>query len=97
MDYSEVFAGLSAAAGVMALIGAGAIILAPGFARWLTNKVATFFDGAQVGDEDEDAHDDEAHCNFCGGELVDVDSSDEEAGSPYAGVDTYCPNCEEVW
>lgn len=96
MDYSEVFAGLSVAAGVAALIGAGAIILAPGFARWLTDKVASFFDGSQIGDEEDDAHDDD-HCNFCGGELIDVDCSDEDAGSPYAGVTTFCPNCQEVW
>ncbi|MCD9125858.1 hypothetical protein [Luteimonas fraxinea] len=96
MDYSNIFAGLSVAAGVLALIGAGVIIAAPGFARWLTDKVATFFDGAQVGDDEDDTTD-EAHCNFCGGELVDFDSSDEDAGSPYAGADTFCPNCNEVW
>lgn len=42
-DYSSILTGLSAAAAVTAIIGAGAIKAAPGFARWATNKVATFF------------------------------------------------------
>ncbi|XQA76272.1 capsid protein [Xanthomonas sacchari] len=42
-DYSSILTGLAATSGVAAIIGAGAIKAAPGFARWLTNKVATFF------------------------------------------------------
>jgi hypothetical protein len=42
-DYSSILTGLSVAAGVTAIIGAGTLKAAPGFARWLTNKVATFF------------------------------------------------------
>jgi hypothetical protein len=42
-DYSSILTGLAVAGGVTAIIGAGALKAAPGFARWLTNKVATFF------------------------------------------------------
>jgi hypothetical protein len=42
-DYSSILTGLAVTAGVTAIIGAGALKAAPGFARWLTNKVATFF------------------------------------------------------
>lgn len=43
MDYSSILTDLAVTGGVTAIIGAGAIKAAPGFARWLTNKVATFF------------------------------------------------------
>ncbi|MCD9125860.1 capsid protein [Luteimonas fraxinea] len=43
MDYSSILTDLVVTGGVGAIIGAGAIKAAPGFARWLTNKVATFF------------------------------------------------------
>lgn len=43
MDYSDILSGLAVASGVAAIIGAGAVKAAPGFARWMTNKVATFF------------------------------------------------------
>lgn len=42
-DYSTILTGLAVAGGVAAIVGAGAIKAAPGFARWLTNKIATFF------------------------------------------------------
>lgn len=43
MDFSGILTGLATAGAVTAIIGAGAIKAAPGFARWATNKVATFF------------------------------------------------------
>lgn len=43
MDFSEILAGLAITGAVSAIIGAGALKAAPGFARWATNKVATFF------------------------------------------------------
>lgn len=43
MDFSEILAGLAVAGAVSAIIGAGTLKAAPGFARWATNKVATFF------------------------------------------------------
>lgn len=43
MDFSEILTGLATAGAVTAIIGAGALKAAPGFARWATNKVATFF------------------------------------------------------
>ncbi|WP_313497385.1 capsid protein [Pseudoxanthomonas mexicana] len=43
MDFSEILTGLVATGAVTAIIGAGALKAAPGFARWATNKVATFF------------------------------------------------------
>lgn len=42
-DYSTILAGLSAATAIAAIVGAGALKAGPGFARWATNKVATFF------------------------------------------------------
>lgn len=53
-DFTGVFAGLSVAGGVSAIIAAGVILAAPFFASWLVNKVATFFDGDEgVEDSDE--------------------------------------------
>ncbi|MBD9368371.1 capsid protein [Xanthomonas sp. XNM01] len=43
MDFSEILTGLATAGAVAAIVGAGALKAAPGFARWATNKVATFF------------------------------------------------------
>ncbi|AUZ55054.1 capsid protein [Stenotrophomonas acidaminiphila] len=43
MDFSEILSGIVVTSAVSAIIGAGAIKAAPGFARWATNKVATFF------------------------------------------------------
>jgi hypothetical protein len=43
MDFSEILTGLVATGAVTAIIGAGALKASPGFARWATNKVATFF------------------------------------------------------
>ena len=43
MDFSSILTGLASASAVTAIIAAGAIKAAPGFARWATNKVATFF------------------------------------------------------
>lgn len=42
-DYSTILTGLVATGAIAAIVGAGALKAAPGFARWLTNKVATFF------------------------------------------------------
>ena len=58
-DYSGVFAGLSIGAALTAIVAAGVIMAAPGFARWLTEKVATFFDA-------EDAEEDCQLCDLCG-------------------------------
>jgi hypothetical protein len=43
MDFGEILTGLAVTSAVSAIIGAGAIKAGPGFARWATNKVATFF------------------------------------------------------
>jgi hypothetical protein len=43
MDFSDILTGLAVAGVTAAIIGAGALKAAPGFARWATNKVATFF------------------------------------------------------
>ncbi|HGM6930678.1 capsid protein [Stenotrophomonas maltophilia] len=43
MDFDSILTGLVATSAVTAIIGAGAIKASPGFARWATNKVATFF------------------------------------------------------
>ncbi|WP_155393663.1 capsid protein [Xanthomonas albilineans] len=43
MDFSSILTGLAVTSGVAAIVGAGALKAAPGFARWMTNKVATFF------------------------------------------------------
>lgn len=43
MDFDSILTGLAATSAVTAIIGAGAIKAAPGFARWATNKVANFF------------------------------------------------------
>lgn len=43
MDFSGVLAGLDSATAVAAIIGAGVIIVGPGFAKWATRKVASLF------------------------------------------------------
>ena len=43
MDFDSILTGLAVSSAVTAIIGAGAIKAAPGFARWATNKVANFF------------------------------------------------------
>lgn len=43
MEFDQILTGLVTTGVVAAIIGAGAIKAAPGFARWATNKVATFF------------------------------------------------------
>lgn len=43
MEFGEILTGLAVGGAVSAIIGAGALKAAPGFARWATNKVATFF------------------------------------------------------
>lgn len=43
MDFSGILDGLSSTTAVTAIIAAGVLKAAPGFARWATNKVATFF------------------------------------------------------
>lgn len=43
MDFSGILTGLSPASAITAIVGAGALKAAPGFARWATNKVASFF------------------------------------------------------
>lgn len=53
MDYSEVFAGLSISPAVAGILGAGAILALPPFARWLVEKVSSFFQDTEDGDEDE--------------------------------------------
>lgn len=42
-DYSGVLTGLSAATAITAIIAAGGIKAGVGFARWATNRVASFF------------------------------------------------------
>lgn len=43
MDFSGVLSGLDTATAVTAIVGAGALIAAVGFARWAVKKVAGFF------------------------------------------------------
>mgnify|MGYP001420592741 CR=1 FL=1 len=43
MDFSSILTDLAVTGAVTAIVGAGALKAAPGFARWATNKVATFF------------------------------------------------------
>lgn len=43
MEFDTILTGLAVTGVVSAIIGAGALKAAPGFARWATNKVSTFF------------------------------------------------------
>jgi len=43
MEFESILSGLAVGGAVTAIIGAGALKASPGFARWATNKVATFF------------------------------------------------------
>lgn len=67
MDFSAVLAGLSVSPGVTAILAAGMLMAAPYFARWLTDKVATFFS-----DDDDYEGDEENHvCRKCGDGYVE--------------------------
>lgn len=43
LDFAPMIAGVSAGAAVTAIVGMGVVKLAPNFARWATNKIASFF------------------------------------------------------
>lgn len=90
MDFSVIFAGLSIVGAVAAIIGAGVILASPDFTRWLTNKVATFFDGDTSDDTvrsaDEVDSDHEYECFSCG-YTMDSDSA------IYALDSGHCPKC----
>ena len=43
MDFGDILTGVDSATAVTAIIAAGAIMALPGFARWATRKVASFF------------------------------------------------------
>lgn len=43
MDFSAIATGLSTATAVTAIIGMGAVMIAPNFAKWATKKIAGFF------------------------------------------------------
>ncbi|WP_307753731.1 hypothetical protein [Xanthomonas albilineans] len=61
-DYSQVFVGLSFLAAVSAIVGAGALASVPDFARWISEKVSSFFtDSAESDfqDYENDADDDD--------------------------------------
>jgi hypothetical protein len=93
-DYSQVFVGLSVLAAVAAILGAGVLMAAPGFARWLTDKVSSFFSDSAEADAEDSENDDE-----------DEDVQDEsewryracwECGDEYIQntmVDGVCANC----
>lgn len=93
-DYSQIFVGLSVLAAVAAIVGAGVLMAAPGFARWLTDKVSSFFSDAAEADAEDaesDAEDDDADedvdwkyqpCAECGEEFL-----------PMHMADGVCANC----
>lgn len=43
MEFGDILSGLVVTGAIAAIIGAGSLKASPGFARWATNKVATFF------------------------------------------------------
>lgn len=96
-DFSGLLAGLDVSSGVLAIVGAGALLLAVGFALWLTDMIATWFDSHDDGDdEDEDAPgsrglvfgvDHEAECSSCGWY---TDDDDEAVTADCLGM---CPKC----
>lgn len=87
-DYSGTFAGLSIAAAVAALVGAGALAVAPGFGRWLTQKVAGFFASEEDDPDEDDGETTPVPCEGgCGDEFMPEDL--DEMG--------YCSGCCRHW
>lgn len=43
LDFSSMISAVSATAVVTAIVGMGVVKIAPNFARWATNKIASFF------------------------------------------------------
>jgi hypothetical protein len=90
-DFSGLFSGLSVTPGVAAVMGAGALVVAVGFAAWLTDQVASFFDSG----DDEEFHEGyghwcyDAHCSDCGYESDQDDSGhlDHSDSCPLCGAD----------
>lgn len=89
MDFTGIFSGLGIAGAIAAIIGAGVILASPEFTRWLTNKVATFFDGGQPDDDTvrsaEEVDDEHDYACFDCGYTMDSDSA------VYALDAGYCP------
>lgn len=84
-DFSGMLSGLSVAAALTAILGAGAIKAAPGFARWLTEKVSSFFDNNDDSEEDSTVCE---PCDFCG-EVIDL----EEDYWHHQGDEIMCGAC----
>lgn len=92
-NFSDLLAALNISSGLLAIYGAGAIILAVGFAIWLTDMIATWFDSHDDSDEEDEAtlwlDDDEVICFACGWE------SDDEDAFIHAINTGHCPKCGE--
>ncbi|URL60334.1 capsid protein [Luteibacter flocculans] len=42
-DFSSIGAGVDSSTAITAIVAMGVIVVGPGFAKWATKKVATFF------------------------------------------------------
>lgn len=79
MDFSGVLAGLSIVLAVAAIVAAGALMAMPDFARWCTDKIASFFSDSEQGDVDDETADEESG-EVC--EDVCADKGHEYFGEP---------------
>jgi len=43
MDFTDMTTAVSSAAVITAIVGMGVVKIGPNFARWATNKIASFF------------------------------------------------------
>ncbi len=64
MDYSQLFAGVNVSPAIAAIIAAGILLVAVGFASWLTDVVASFFDNPDADEEEWEGGD--WYCEDCG-------------------------------
>lgn len=91
-DLSDIFAGVSVATAVAAIFGAGALVVAVGFASWLTDLVASFFDSGEAEEAEEGYYAEgwEEDCQHCG---YTMDQDDAIYAHNTTGV---CPKCGEA-
>lgn len=92
---ANIFAGLNVSPGVAAIFGVGVLVAAMGFAEWLTDKVAGWFDDRDSPDNEDIIH---APEEVVDGALYECMHCEYQMGSDdalHALDEGHCPKCGE--
>lgn len=99
MDYSDLVSGLNVGSAILAIMGAGALIIAVGFAGWLTDMIAGWFDSHDDSDEEDEQFVDVNGAERWGEDVVECLSCgwypEDEDSFLHAVHQGYCPKCGE--